>query len=121
MTAAHIHLMIASLFGAAGVGLWAVSTHSGATSAVIAAQMLLIHAAAIAGLTSCRKGGLLHDAVARHALSGLILGVALFSGDLALRGLAGAKLFPMAGPVGGMVMMVAWVALAASALLAQRR
>ncbi len=121
MTAAHIHLAIAGLFGATGVGLWAASTHSGATSAIIAAQMLLIHAAAIAGLTACRKGGLMHDTVARHALSGLILGLALFSGDLALRGLAGAKLFPMASPIGGMIMMVSWVALSASAVFAPRR
>jgi uncharacterized membrane protein YgdD (TMEM256/DUF423 family) len=121
MTTTGIHLAIAGGFGAAGVGLWAASTHSGATSAIIAAQMLLMHAAAIAGLTACRKGGLMHDTLARYAISGLILGVTLFGVDLALRGLAGTKLFAMASPAGGMIMMGAWLAIAVSALLAPRR
>ncbi|MCX7325132.1 MAG: hypothetical protein NTZ14_12015 [Hyphomicrobiales bacterium] len=59
MTASRIHLAVACVFGSCGVGLWAWATHAGQPSAAIAAQMLLIHAAAIIGLTAARNGGLL--------------------------------------------------------------
>jgi uncharacterized membrane protein YgdD (TMEM256/DUF423 family) len=51
----------------------------------------------------------------------LILGTVLFSGDLALRALKGAKLFAMAAPAGGILMLLGWAGLALSALLAKRR
>jgi uncharacterized membrane protein YgdD (TMEM256/DUF423 family) len=42
----------------------------------------------------------------------------LFSGDLALRAFAGHRLFPMAAPTGGIILIAAWLALAAAAVIA---
>jgi uncharacterized membrane protein YgdD (TMEM256/DUF423 family) len=44
----------------------------------------------------------------------------LFAGDLALRAYAGHRLFPMAAPTGGMVMIGGWALLAVAALVAMR-
>ncbi len=121
MTSIRIHLFIASLFGAAGTGLWAAATHAaGGGSAAIGAQMLLIHAAAIIGLGAARANGLLPERLGGWLVSTLALGVALFAGDLALRGLAGVRLFPMASPLGGVLMIASWLGLAVSALVGRR-
>ncbi len=79
--------------------------------------MLLIHAAAIPGLTAARKGGHLHDGVARTGVSVLILGVALFAGDLTMRAFTGAGLFPLAAPSGGIAMIAGWAMVALAALM----
>ena len=42
------------------------------------------------------------------------------AGDLALRAYAGSRLFPMAAPTGGMVMMVGWALLALAAFISLR-
>lgn len=120
MTASRIHLAMACLFGAAGVGLWAWATHAGQPSATIAAQMLLIHAAAITALTAARKAGLLQGRAAMFLISALALGVILFAGDLAIRAISGQRLFPMASPIGGVLMIVAWLGLALTPFLARR-
>jgi uncharacterized membrane protein YgdD (TMEM256/DUF423 family) len=120
MTASRIHLAIACLFGAGGVALWAWATHAGQPSATIAAQMLLIHAAAIVALTAARKGGLLHQRVAMVLISALALGVLLFAGDLAVRAVSGQRLFPMASPIGGMLMIAAWLGLAVTSFWTKR-
>jgi uncharacterized membrane protein YgdD (TMEM256/DUF423 family) len=120
MTGARIHLVIAGLFGAAGVGLWAWGTHAGQASASIGAQMLLIHAAAIVALTAARQVGLLPMRAGAWLILALALGVALFAGDLALRAMAGQRLFPMASPLGGILMMVSWLGLGLSALAGKK-
>jgi uncharacterized membrane protein YgdD (TMEM256/DUF423 family) len=45
-----------------------------------------------------------------------VLGATLFSGDIALRALAGHRLFAMAAPSGGMILIAAWLALAGAAV-----
>lgn len=121
MTATRLHLTIACLLGAFGIALLAAATHvSGIKTTEIAGQMLLFHAPAVIAATAARKAGLLHDATARVALTVLIVGLVLFSGDLALRGLSGARLFAMASPLGGTAMMGAWLGIGAAALLARR-
>jgi uncharacterized membrane protein YgdD (TMEM256/DUF423 family) len=50
----------------------------------------------------------------------LLLGVALFAGDLALRAYTAHRLFPMAAPTGGIVMMAGWVLLGLAAFVAIR-
>lgn len=107
----RLHLLLAGVFGAAGVGLWAFAVHAGQPSAAIAAQMLLIHAAALAGLSAARRAGLLPERAGGLAVTALACGAALFAGDLALRALAGARLFPMASPLGGAAMMASWLAI----------
>ena len=121
MTATKLHLMIACLFGVTGIALLAAATHAtGAKTTEIAGQMLLFHAPAILAVTTARRADLLHDLVARIALSVLISGTVLFAGDLALRGLLATRLFPMASPIGGFAMMGGWLGLGAAAALAKR-
>jgi uncharacterized membrane protein YgdD (TMEM256/DUF423 family) len=49
-------------------------------------------------------------------LAAWVLGAALFSGDIALRALAGHRLFAMAAPSGGIILIAAWLGLAAAAI-----
>jgi uncharacterized membrane protein YgdD (TMEM256/DUF423 family) len=121
MTASRIHILLAALMGAAGVALWAMAAHRGGPSAVTAAQMLLIHAPAVLGLTACRKLGLLRDRLASLAAAGMILGAALFSGDIAARAFMGSGLFPMAAPAGGSLLILAWLTAGAAALAGPER
>ena len=51
----------------------------------------------------------------------LALGTCLFSADLALRALADTKLFALAAPAGGMLMILAWLGIAAAGLIAAAR
>lgn len=120
MTVSRAHLLIACLFGASGVSLWAYATHAGQPSAAIAAQMLLIHSAAIVALTAARMIGLLHERVAMFLVSGLAFGVILFAGDLAMRAIFNSRLFPMASPLGGVVMIASWLGLAITPFLTKR-
>lgn len=115
-----VHLAGAALFGAGGVALWAWATHAGQASASIAAQMLLIHAAAIIALTAARAVGLLNQRLALVSASLLIVGVALFAGDLAMRAAFGNRLFPMASPLGGVLMIAAWLGLAVTPFLVRK-
>ncbi len=121
MTTARIHVAVAGLFGAAGVGLWAWGVHAGHDSASIAAQMLLIHAVALVALTAVRANGLIPMRAAIWLTSVLVVGVALFAGDLALRAIVGQRLFPMASPLGGILMMLSWLGLGFAGLAQKKR
>jgi uncharacterized membrane protein YgdD (TMEM256/DUF423 family) len=46
----------------------------------------------------------------------LFIGLLIFSGDLIMRDMAGHRLFPMAAPSGGMLMILGWLITAAAAL-----
>ena len=119
--AAMVHLTTAMLMGAAGVGLLAAGAHLGtAESVTTAGQMLLFHAPVVIAATAARRVGLLHDILARIALSILCLGVALFAADLARRGFGGMRLFQGAAPTGGMLTMGSWLGLGLAVLLAPR-
>jgi uncharacterized membrane protein YgdD (TMEM256/DUF423 family) len=100
----------AGLMGAGGVAAAAASAHMpGGASLSSVALVLLAHAAAILALTPrCRETGL---AARLWLASGLVLalGAALFSADIALLTLRGARLFPMAAPTGGIAMIVGWL------------
>ena len=111
----------ACLYGAAGVAVAAAAAHiSGGGSAATAANFLLFHAGALAALATAA-------AIARQPLplclaaSLIALGTALFSGDLAMRGLAGVSLVRMMAPTGGVLMIAGWLAAAAALPLALRR
>jgi len=45
-------------------------------------------------------------------------GGALFAGDIAMRAFAGQRLFPMAAPTGGTLLLIGWLVLTAAALAA---
>jgi uncharacterized membrane protein YgdD (TMEM256/DUF423 family) len=104
---------LAALMGAGGVALAAAATHAGGGgNGETAAYFLILHAAALLGVTACAS------AYADIAAALLVVGVALgfgtivFSADLATRAFSGARLFPFAAPIGGSLMILAWLALA---------
>jgi uncharacterized membrane protein YgdD (TMEM256/DUF423 family) len=51
----------------------------------------------------------------------MLLGTALFAGDIALRGFEAGQLFPMAAPIGGSLTIFAWVLVALAAAVEWRR
>ena len=117
-----ILIVLAGLMGAAGVVLAAASAHSAHGAGLDnAGHMLLFHAAAVLGGAAIIHQGLVWRPLGIVAVAGLILGAALFSGDLALRAFAGQRLFPMAAPTGGVLLIASWLVLAAAGLVALAR
>ncbi len=113
---------VAAIAGGLGVAASAAAAHtSGGETLKTAAQFLLFHAPAVLALTGFSTAGLVRGALARLAAASLLLGLALFSGDLALRALAGTPLFPMAAPSGGVVLMAGWLLAAITVLVPARR
>jgi uncharacterized membrane protein YgdD (TMEM256/DUF423 family) len=111
-----ILIVLAGLMGAAGVVLAAAGAHMAPGAGLdSAAYMLLFHAAALLGGGALLHQGLLARPLALAALAGWVLGAALFSGDIALRAFAGHRLFAMAAPSGGIILIGAWLALAVAA------
>jgi uncharacterized membrane protein YgdD (TMEM256/DUF423 family) len=112
-----IILLLAGLMGAGGVMLAAADAHTAPGAGLAAAAyMLLFHAAALVGGTALYGQGVLWRPLLLAVLIAWIVGAALFSGDVALRAFAGHRLFPMAAPTGGIVLIAAWIALAAAAV-----
>ncbi|MBX3568626.1 MAG: DUF423 domain-containing protein [Rhizobiaceae bacterium] len=107
-------LFAGGINGALGVALSAVAAHAGGPNLGVAASLLLAHAPALLALS------LVNMRVAALAGYGLVLGLLLFCGDLVTRDLLGQKLFPMAAPAGGIVLIAAWLAVAVSALPGRR-
>jgi uncharacterized membrane protein YgdD (TMEM256/DUF423 family) len=111
-------LVLAGLMGAAGIVLAAASAHGTPGAGLDSAgYMLLFHAAAVLGGTALLHQGLTSRTVGLVALCGFVLGAALFSGDVASRAYLGSRLFPMAAPTGGMILIAAWLVLALAALM----
>ncbi|MGO6691412.1 DUF423 domain-containing protein [Rhizobium johnstonii] len=110
--------LFAGLFGVAGVALAALAAHGGgeANLAASASAMCLAHAPALLALA-------LGNVRLRTAwLAGLlmIVGTALFAGDLVTLRFSGSGLFPYAAPTGGWAMMLGWLAVAAGAIFRVR-
>lgn len=120
---AGVRLLVgcAGLMGAAGVGLAAIAAHAAQGSSLAsAAYILLFHAAAVlAGASLIGRSGLASLPL-KLALLGWVIGSALFASDITLRTFEGFPLFPMAAPTGGSTLILAWLALAAAALLGKR-
>jgi uncharacterized membrane protein YgdD (TMEM256/DUF423 family) len=117
-----IFVALAGLMGAGGVVLAAAAAHAAPGAGLdSAASMLLFHAAAVVGGAALVQQGLIWRPLALIALAGWVLGAILFSGDIALRALAGHRLFPMAAPSGGMILIAAWLVLTAAAIAALMR
>lgn len=110
-------LALAGLAGLLGVAGSAAAAHSGGGESLrTASQFLLFHAPLVVGLAALAAAGTVHAKLARLAAGAILLGLALFSGDLALRALAGTPLFPRAAPSGGVVLMAGWALVVAAAL-----
>lgn len=112
-----ILLALAGLMGACGIVLAAAGAHAAPGAGLdSAASMLLFHAVAVLGGVALVQQGALWRPLALAVLAAWIVGAVLFSGDIALRAFAGHRLFPMAAPSGGIILIVAWIGLAAAAL-----
>ncbi|HEY4919408.1 MAG TPA: DUF423 domain-containing protein [Xanthobacteraceae bacterium] len=115
-------IALAGVMGAAGVILLAAGAHAAPGAGLDSAgQVLLFHAAAVVALASALHQGLLFRPLALAGAIGFVAGAILFSGDIALRALAGHRLFPMAAPSGGIILIASWLAIAAAAVTALAR
>lgn len=122
MRRTELDLMLAGLLGAGGVADAALATHvTGGGPLASAAEIMMIHAAAIVGLVALRRGDVTAPgAVGKIALA-MGLGAAIFGIDITLLSFAGVHLFPMAAPIGGTVLIVSWLALAVMVVLERVR
>lgn len=110
-------IVLAGLMGASGIILAAAGAHAVPNAGLeSAAYMLLFHAAALLGGTALLRLGILWRPLLLVVLIAWVVGAALFSGDIALRAFSGHRLFAMAAPTGGMILIVAWLALAVAAI-----
>jgi uncharacterized membrane protein YgdD (TMEM256/DUF423 family) len=117
-----ILIVLAGLMGAGGIALAAAGAHMTSGSGLDSAgYMLLFHAAAVLGGCALVQQDVLWRPLALIVLAAWVVGALLFSGDIALRAFAGHRLFPMAAPSGGMILIVAWLTLAAAAIVALLR
>lgn len=105
----RILLLAGGLCGAAGVALSAAAAHTGGGNLGTAASFLLMHAPAFLAIGLLGGGRILR-------FGGLVLlfGLLLFACDLAVRHYAGIRLFPMAAPIGGGLMILGWLSVAVS-------
>ncbi len=111
-------LVLASLMGAAGVVLAAAAAHAAPGAGLdSAAYLLLFHAVAVLGAAALVQQGQLWLPAALIAMAGYVLGGVLFAGDVSMRAFAGHRLFPMAAPTGGTILIVAWLVLALAAFV----
>lgn len=103
--------------GTAGVALAAAAAHAAPGAGLeSAAYMLLFHAAAVVGGVALLDRDVMVRLPLLIAVAGWIIGAALFSGDISLRAFTGNRLFPMAAPSGGMILIAAWVMLSLAAI-----
>jgi uncharacterized membrane protein YgdD (TMEM256/DUF423 family) len=114
---ATILIVLAGLMGACGIALAAAGAHAApGTGLEAAAYMLLFHAVAILGSAALLGQGLLWRPLGFAALGAWIVGALLFTGDIALRAFAGHRLFAMAAPAGGIILIIGWIVLAIAAV-----
>jgi uncharacterized membrane protein YgdD (TMEM256/DUF423 family) len=116
-----ILIVLAGLMGAAGIVLTAASAHGTPGAGLDSAgYLLVIHAVGVIGGIALMQQGLLSRPIGAVAIGGFVLGAALFAGDVAARAYLGHRLFPMAAPTGGMILIVSWLVLAVAAALTAR-
>jgi uncharacterized membrane protein YgdD (TMEM256/DUF423 family) len=111
----RFYVFIAGLCGALGVIFSAIAAHGGSTNMDTAASFLLVHALVllVIGLTVL-------NSIFRWSGALLFVGLMLFVGDLASRDFFDDRLFAMAAPAGGFLLIVGWIGIAVSALLPRR-
>ncbi|MDR6633810.1 uncharacterized membrane protein YgdD (TMEM256/DUF423 family) [Phyllobacterium sp. 1468] len=103
---------LGGLFGAAGIAAYAAAAHSAEGHMATIAPILFIHAPAFLALSILAKAS-------RAAYFGawvLVAGLLFFIGDLVSRDVAGDRLFAFAAPLGGSLLILGWVVIAATAL-----
>ena len=123
MSAAPERVLVAlgAMAGGLGVALSAAASHvTGGGTLDISARFLLVHAPALIGIAAATRSGLLHRGVALASGAVLVLGVVLFSGDLAYRAFRSAALFSWAAPGGGILLIAGWALAAVAAVIGGR-
>ncbi|MBB4092979.1 DUF423 domain-containing protein [Ochrobactrum pecoris] len=99
---------LAGLCGALAIAAYAGAAHGGENHLGNIAPLLLGHAPAFLVLS-------LIVPFSRTAYLGgalLVIGLALFCGDLFMRDMTSDRIFPMAAPIGGSLMILGWLAVA---------
>ncbi len=115
MVLQRVLIFSGGLAGAAGVGLSAAAAHAGGANTGTAASFLLAHAPLLVAV-----GLLPWNAVLRIGALIVLAGLVFFAGDLLMRDFAGTRLFPMAAPSGGMLMIAGWLVVGVGGLMATR-
>ena len=113
-----LFVLVAGLMGLAGVALAAGASHGadprllgGASAMCLAhAPIILVLALNMQTLRTSKPAGML-----------LSLGTILFAADLVCRHYTSNALFPMSAPIGGMIMMAGWLAIAFGAIFREKR
>jgi uncharacterized membrane protein YgdD (TMEM256/DUF423 family) len=113
---------VAGLTGAGGIILAAAAAHGMPDPRLqTAANFMMLHAAAtlaVCGLAlALPQRGIWFLGAAALFLSGSLL----FGGDLSARALAGTRLFPMAAPLGGTLLIFGWALVTLAALIVMRQ
>ncbi|AXS42110.1 DUF423 domain-containing protein [Breoghania sp. L-A4] len=118
--ASTLSAVCAGLAGAAGVALSAAAAHVDASDFVrAAAGMCLAHAPLLLVLSLPGARARLRWPAIPAAMT--VLGLLLFAGDMVRRAFFDASLFAKAAPTGGMLMIGAWLTVAALAAFAAMR
>ena len=113
--------VLTGLMGAAGVALAAAATHQGDAARLgPASSMLLFHAPAVLATILLTERRVIQMSLGVVAAFSLVVGAALFSGDLTMRAYGGHALFPMAAPTGGTLLILSWLVLAVAGLWPRR-
>ncbi len=108
----RLTLLAAGLLGAVGVSLSALASHGGDNRLIAtAAAIMLAHAPALLALHAG------FAAIRTAAIASLLiaLGCALFAADLLFRNAFGHGMFSMSAPLGGTMIILGWLAMAAGA------
>ena len=115
-------MLIGALYGALGVIMAALAGHAMPGSTLgPGSQFLMIHAAALIALGTALETGLVAATWGRIGAYLLLVGTALFSGDMAARAFLHVALFPMAAPLGGFAMIGGWLLSGWAILTAPRK
>ena len=117
----RLFVVLGAVAGLAGVVAAAAAAHvTGTGSLSTAADFLLFHAPVLVAIAIADHVGLGRAGLLRLGGALVVLGLIGFSGDLAMRALAGTPLFAMAAPTGGTLLMIGWVAIGLSAIIPRR-
>lgn len=114
----RIVVALAGCLGACGVVLAAAAAHRPHAGILLSASSrLLFHALATLATIMLAERRIIRPTPGTVAAFGFILGAALFASDLTVLQLMGHRLFPMAAPTGGSLMIASWLVLVVAALL----
>lgn len=115
----QILIALAGIMGAAGIMLSAAGAHGKPGVGLDSAgYLLLIHAVAVVAGTVAARQGIILRPLGLIVIWGFVAGAGLFAADVAARAYLGSRLFPLAAPAGGTILIIAWLTLIVAALAA---